>query len=213
MKKLVMVLIIMGLLTNGNYAQAASSSKQKTLKLPISIINVADRKTEVEQRYNYQLQIFEKQSLDNMKSKIEQHQVTIEKSLSIEQALKNAGYKTEFASLYQKASEKYQVPWQVIAAVHIVESHQSNTTNVTSYAGAVGPMQFLPSTFRAYAQDGNNDGVSAINNVYDAVYSGTNYLRANGAANGNLVNALYRYNHSLSYVNHVLDIAGSLGLK
>lgn len=211
MKKLIMTMIILGLVANGGYVDAYQVEKRNTLKLPIQVINVVERRSEIEQRYDYHVQLFTKQALENFKKQVDSSQNVVERSIIIEQALGNAGYKTQFAQLYKQASDKYGVPWQVIAAVHIVETRQSGTTNITSYAGATGPMQFLPSTFRAYAQDGDGNGIAEINNIYDAVYSGANYLRANGAASGLVPNALYRYNHSNAYVNHVLSIAKNLG--
>lgn len=128
-------------------------------------------------------------------------------------ALKNAGLSAEFINQYVKAANQYNVPWQVIAAVHYTETGQRGSTVVTSYAGAQGPMQFMPSTFSAYAVDGNGDGIVDINNVDDAIMTAAAYMSANGASSGNITNALYRYNHDMGYVNHVMNIAQTLGLK
>ncbi len=83
------------------------------------------------------------------------------------QALQGAGLSTEFVDLYSRAEKRFGVPWSVIAAVHMVETGMRGSTNTVSYAGAQGPMQFMPSTFRAFAIDGNNDGITDINNVDD----------------------------------------------
>ena len=116
-----------------------------------------------------------------------------------------------FAELYQKAGQAFGVNPKLIQAVHIVESGASGTRQVTSYAGAQGPMQFMPATFRAYAVDGNGDGVKEINNVDDAVFSAAKYLAANGGA-VNHRKALWHYNHSEAYINKVLATAASLGM-
>ena len=118
----------------------------------------------------------------------------------------------ELREIYRAASAKYGVPWQLIEAVHQVESGKSCSTARKSSAGATGPMQFMLGTWRSYGQDGNGDGVTDITNVYDAVYGGANYLAANGANRGDLSGALYHYNHSTSYVNKVLAIAREIGL-
>ncbi len=128
-------------------------------------------------------------------------------------ALEKAGLSSAFVNQYTQASAAYNVPWEVIAAVHYVETGQRGSTIVTSYAGAQGPMQFMPSTFTAYAVDGDGNGVTDINNVDDAIMTAAAYMAANGADRGDLVNALYRYNHDMGYVNHVLSIAHSIGLK
>lgn len=123
-----------------------------------------------------------------------------------------AGLKPEYAGLYLAAQARTGTPWQLIAAVHRVETGQRGDTAVTSYAGAVGPMQFMPATFRAYALDGDGNGTKTITDVDDAVFSAANYLRAGGADKGVYSTALYHYNHSNTYVNNVLAIARRLGL-
>jgi membrane-bound lytic murein transglycosylase B len=125
--------------------------------------------------------------------------------------LQAAGLSSQFVAQYADASAKFGVPWQILAAVHYTETGQRGDTMVTSYAGAQGPMQFMPSTFRAYATDGDGDGQAQIDNVSDAIFTAANYMAANGAANGQVVNALYRYNNDYGYVYHVLGIARSLG--
>lgn len=135
------------------------------------------------------------------------------KSQERKNILSQAGLKNEFADLYESVSASTGVDWRILAAVHSVETGQSGDTSKASYAGAQGPMQFIPSTFKAYALDGNGDGVSNIHNVYDAMLTAGNYLRANGAASGNVQNALFRYNHSQAYINKVLGIAKNLGFQ
>ncbi|MDD3773818.1 MAG: lytic murein transglycosylase [Patescibacteria group bacterium] len=111
--------------------------------------------------------------------------------------------------LYQRAAAMYGLDWRVLAAVHMVESGQATQCAAVSYAGATGPMQFLPSTFNYYAIDGDGDGVTDICNVSDAVFSAANLLATNWGATDMRV-ALYHYNHSDYYVNHVLSLASSL---
>jgi len=72
---------------------------------------------------------------------------------------------------------------------------------------AVGSMQFIPSTWEQYASDGNNDGVSSPHNIYDATVAAGKYLCSGGldlsSAKDRAV-AVFRYNHSDSYVRTVL---------
>jgi membrane-bound lytic murein transglycosylase B len=117
----------------------------------------------------------------------------------------------EYNSVYVAAGKKFGVPWQIIAAVHYVETRQSGDTGRKSSAGAQGPMQFMQPTFDAYQEDGDGDGVKSINDVHDAIFTAANHLAANGAGRGNVRQALYRYNHSDIYVDKVLNYAVGLG--
>ncbi len=127
--------------------------------------------------------------------------------------LKAAGLNPAFAATYLAASQATGTPWQVIAAVHKIETNQSGNTAVASSAGAQGPMQFMPGTYRAYAVDGNGDGTSNIYNATDAIFTGANYLRAGGAARGDVHSALFNYNHAEWYVTKVMNVAYLLGYK
>ena len=74
------------------------------------------------------------------------------------------------------------------------------------YDRAVGPDQFLPSTWEKYGADGNNDGKVDPQNVFDATLGTARYL-CSGGLNlrdaGNVSTAVYRYNHSGDYVAKV----------
>ena len=75
---------------------------------------------------------------------------------------------------------------------------------------AVGPMQFIPSTWAEYAIDGNGDGLASPHNVYDAVATAARYLcagRSDLRTTAGAAEAVYRYNHSTDYVAWVLAIA------
>lgn len=113
-------------------------------------------------------------------------------------------------ALAQKAASAYGIDWKLLEAVWQVESGKRWDTSIASYAGAQGPMQFMPGTWTAYGQDGNSDGVTDINNAEDALYGAANYLAANGAASGDNYNALYAYNHAQWYVDKVLGVANSI---
>jgi membrane-bound lytic murein transglycosylase B len=111
----------------------------------------------------------------------------------------------DLRNLYRSAGSKYGIDWKLIEAVHQVETGKSTGTCKQSYAGATGPMQFLPSTFRHYANDGDN-----ICDLEDSVYAAANLLAQAGAASGDIDSALFSYNHSLSYVNLVKSIMNSI---
>jgi hypothetical protein len=100
------------------------------------------------------------------------------------------------------------LPWQVLAAIGQVESGHGRNVG-PSTAGALGPMQFLPSTWAFSGVDGDGDGKADILNAYDAVPAAALYLCRAGAANGpqGLYDAIYSYNHADWYVKMVLDLA------
>ncbi|MFW6091979.1 MAG: lytic transglycosylase domain-containing protein, partial [Actinomycetota bacterium] len=72
---------------------------------------------------------------------------------------------------------------------------------------AVGPMQFIPGTWRGFGVDGSGDGVADPQNVWDATLSAGYYLCAGGAdlsSDVGLRSALLRYNRSTTYVSTVI---------
>lgn len=77
----------------------------------------------------------------------------------------------------------------------------------TVWDRAVGPTQFIPSTWGFYGADGNNDGVSDPNNIFDATLATGRYLCSGGLDLANpdqLRSAIYRYNNSDVYVDTVI---------
>jgi hypothetical protein len=102
------------------------------------------------------------------------------------------------------------LPSEVLVAIASVESSLGLQTWASS-AGALGPMQFLPSTWRAYGADGDGDGSIDVMNSVDAVHGAARLLCANGGGDPErLASALWNYNHSDEYVRRVLTLAGSV---
>jgi hypothetical protein len=100
---------------------------------------------------------------------------------------------------YREAQRRFQVGWHVLAAVNFVESAFGRLRSA-SWAGALGPMQFLPSTWRAYGLGGD------VHDSRDAILGAANYLHASGAPR-DYRRALYAYNPVGSYVEAVLRYA------
>ncbi|MDH6449195.1 MULTISPECIES: lytic murein transglycosylase [unclassified Streptomyces] len=78
----------------------------------------------------------------------------------------------------------------------------------TAYDSAVGPMQFIPSTWAWAGRDGNGDGVKDPNNIYDASLAAGHYLCRNNwdlATSAGLEDAILSYNPSRHYLNTVLS--------
>lgn len=75
------------------------------------------------------------------------------------------------------------------------------------YTRAVGPMQFLPETWRHYAGDGDGDGIADPQNLFDAALTTGNYLCSGGMDMSDLSQqskAIMRYNNSMAYVANVM---------
>ncbi|WP_410606440.1 lytic transglycosylase domain-containing protein [Amycolatopsis sp. lyj-109] len=82
----------------------------------------------------------------------------------------------------------------------------------TVWDRAVGPTQFIPSTWKGYASDGNGDGVSNPNNIYDETLATARYLCSGGldlSTDAGQRIAVRRYNNSQSYVDTVLAWAAA----
>ena len=86
--------------------------------------------------------------------------------------------------IYIQASKKYALGErgpQILAAINRIETDFGRLNEVTSYAGAIGWMQFMPGTWDAYGVDGDGDGKADPYNARDAIHSAANYLSASGA--------------------------------
>jgi membrane-bound lytic murein transglycosylase B len=103
---------------------------------------------------------------------------------------------------YRDGQRRFGVSWNLLAAVNFVESAFNKLRN-ESAAGAQGPMQFLPATWRAYGLGGD------VHDPHDAILGAANYLHANGAPR-NVSRALLRYNPSPLYVDAVLRYAARI---
>ncbi|WHU45305.1 lytic transglycosylase domain-containing protein [Gordonia sp. L191] len=134
-----------------------------------------------------------------------------------------------------------KIPWFLLAGIGRIESNHADNGDVDQYgttlvpiegpvldgslagnevirnadgshARAMGPMQFIPSTWAAWGSDGNGDGKADPNNIFDATYSAARYLCAGVSdimADGTKVAAVMRYNHSLAYAQNVLAWAAA----
>ena len=83
-------------------------------------------------------------------------------------------------SIYQAAGIQYGIRWEILAAINEIETDYGRNLNISS-AGALGWMQFMPATWKAYGVDANKDGVKDPYNPVDAIFAAGRYLRAAGA--------------------------------
>jgi len=136
------------------------------------------------------------------------------------------------------------LPWQFLAAIGLVESRHGqgradpatgqvepaiigpaidgqpgfaaipDRSSPDGWAHAVGPMQFLTTTFRAWgivAPDRPPDAKPDPNNAWDAIYSAANYLCGGDDQIDDLHAAVLRYNRSETYYQDVLAKATAYG--
>jgi hypothetical protein len=121
--------------------------------------------------------------------------------------------------IYQAAAIQYGIRWEVLAAINEIETDYGRNLNVSS-AGAVGWMQFIPSSWRMYGTDSNKDGLRDPYNPVDAIFAAARYLKAAGYEKDPR-RAIFAYNHADWYVDSVMlrarliagvpaDLVGSL---
>src|SRR5436190_8433046 len=111
--------------------------------------------------------------------------------------------------IYQAAGTQYGIPWQVLAAINEIETDYGRNLSVSS-AGALGWMQFIPSSWAMYGVDANGDGKKDPYNPVDAIFAAARYLRAAGG-NKNVRQAIFAYNHAGWYVDSVMLRAKLIG--
>ena len=110
--------------------------------------------------------------------------------------------------IYQRAAATYDLGPQgpaVLAGINAIETAFGTNLN-TSYAGAIGWMQFIQSSWEMYGVDANGDGVKDPYNPEDAIFAAASYLSAAGMP-ADTYGAIYAYNHADWYVAEVLENA------
>ncbi|MET9296870.1 bifunctional lytic transglycosylase/C40 family peptidase [Streptomyces sp. NPDC003077] len=120
-------------------------------------------------------------------------------------------------ALYRRAAAVCPgLPWTVLAAIGKTETDHARHPHMISTAGAIGPMQFLPTTFRAYAHPVPPGGHTPPTpwDPIDATYAAARLLCAHGARHGHdLPGAIHAYNHDHAYVDQVLRTAATYGAR
>ena len=115
----------------------------------------------------------------------------------------------QLVALWQGAGSAYGIPWEVLASINKVESNFGRNMGPSS-AGAVGWMQFMPSTWERWGLDANGDGVADPWNPEDAIYAAARYLSAAGGTR-DVSRGVFAYNHAQWYVDEVLQLAHTFG--
>jgi murein DD-endopeptidase MepM/ murein hydrolase activator NlpD len=111
--------------------------------------------------------------------------------------------------LWQQAGSAYGIPWQVLASINKIESNFGQNMGPSS-AGAVGWMQFMPSTWLRWGVDADGNGIADPWNATDAIFAASRYLAAAGGQT-DIARGVFAYNHADWYVRQVLDLAQVYG--
>jgi hypothetical protein len=106
--------------------------------------------------------------------------------------------------IYARVGREYEIPWEILAAIGTIESAQGRNMGPSS-AGAVGWMQFMPASWRAFGVDGNGDGRRDPHDPEDAIPAARHLIA--GGAPDDMRAALFAYNHADWYVRKVLALA------
>ncbi|MEV4235990.1 MULTISPECIES: lytic murein transglycosylase [unclassified Nocardia] len=100
-----------------------------------------------------------------------------------------------------------------LAGNHVIRDTDGGALDgLSGYDRAIGPMQFLPETWKRYGADGNGDGIADPQNLFDAALTAGRYLCDGGLNMRDLTQqtrAILRYNNSMAYVANVMAWAGS----
>jgi hypothetical protein len=107
----------------------------------------------------------------------------------------------ELLGYYHEAEAATGVAWAYLAAINFIETGMGRIEGVSS-AGAVGPMQFLPTTWESCCF-GN------VLDPRDAIMGAATFLVAHGAPT-DMTGALYRYNPNDGYVGAATAYAQNL---
>jgi murein DD-endopeptidase MepM/ murein hydrolase activator NlpD len=111
--------------------------------------------------------------------------------------------------LWERAGSTYGIPWQVLAAINKIESNFGGNMGPSS-AGAIGWMQFMPSTWLRWGVDADGNGIADPWNAADAIFAAGRYLAAAGGQT-DISRGVFAYNHADWYVREVLDLAKVYG--
>jgi membrane-bound lytic murein transglycosylase B len=116
------------------------------------------------------------------------------------------------AVLYSNGTSSHKIigiPLDGSRSARVTDTDNGKLDGDKVYDRAVGPMQFIPSTWRSYGVDGNGDGIVDPFNIYDAAAAAADYLCTAGGDLGTehgQERAVLAYNHSSAYLAEVLGL-------
>ncbi len=138
------------------------------------------------------------------------------------QVLKEALTEEGVARLEQKRRLQKRAKWgrselRELVCLVMEGENEDLIWSASSWAGAFGLPQFIPTSYGAYARDGDNDGKIDLDNISDAVASIAYYLKSNGwktnADHRRKTKVIMRYNNSSHYAGCILELADLIGKR
>jgi septal ring factor EnvC (AmiA/AmiB activator) len=183
--------------------------REKELEESIARISSDWAQTQVrlqELRAAERIRIIQQQSATSVGETGRGHELRIAREQIVAEPVEQIS-KKGYKKLYRKSARQYGFgeDWYVLAAVGKVESNHGENMGPSS-AGAMGPMQFLPSTWETAGVDGNGDGEANIMDPKDAIPAAARYLQRSGAPQ-DWYRAIFSYNHADWFVVKVLGVA------
>lgn len=107
----------------------------------------------------------------------------------------------ELKSYYEKSAEAVGIHWSYLAAINLIETRMGRIDGV-SWAGAQGPMQFMPGTWDWV-------GAGNVHSDHDAIMAAGRLLAENGAP-GDMPRAIFGYNNDVRYARAVQRYAEAM---
>ncbi|MEU5913608.1 lytic murein transglycosylase [Micromonospora sp. NPDC047527] len=98
--------------------------------------------------------------------------------------------------------------------MRIIDTDRGSLDKDTTYDRAIGPMQFIPTTWQEIGADADNDGIKDPHDLDDAALAAGNYLCKGGrnlSIPGDWWNAILSYNDVRRYAQAVYDTANRYG--
>lgn len=110
----------------------------------------------------------------------------------------------ELLGYYRESADAVGIEWPYLAAIHLVETRMGRIDG-TSWAGAQGPMQFMPGTWDWV-------GAGDVNDPRDSIMAAGRLLRENGAP-ADMDRAIWGYNNDVRYARAVSSYAHAMKVE
>ncbi|MDQ0273487.1 NlpC/P60 family protein [Cytobacillus purgationiresistens] len=160
-------------------------------------------------KYKEEQNLTEIRHLEQKKSMLKDQEERERHAIEFTSPLMSSQVPEEYMSFYLTAEKKYGIPWNILAAIHSIETNFSTHPSMVSSMGALGHMQFMPATFESFGVDADNDGVADPFSLADSIETAARYLYKHNFLN-DPSKAIWHYNRADWYVNKVIQTSEML---